>query len=140
MIFSHAGLALAGLASWAVFLATGSAAVAWLALGFLAPAIGLGVSTVTTWTPYPVRPPPGPDPVTAPRAGPGADAALRRALASEALTEQLIDELVARMLAGPGPAIRPRWRLAPLIPALHGVAALATFLLAVLAAIAATVA
>ena len=138
VIFSHAGLALAGLTSWVVFLATGSASVAWLAIGFLAPAIGLGVSTVTTWTPYPVRPRPGPHPGPAYRPGPGEDAALRRALASEALTEQLIDDMLARMLDGPGPASRPRWRLAPLIPALHGVAAIVTFLLGVLAAIAAT--
>lgn len=135
VIFSHAGLALAGLTSWVVFLATGSAAVAWLAIGFLAPAIGLGVSTVTTWTPYPVRPPPVPP---GPPRPPDDEATLRRALASEALTGQLIDDLLARMLAEPARAPGPGSRLAPLIPVLHGVAAIATFLLAVLAAIAAT--
>ncbi len=142
VIFGHAGLALAGLTSWVVFLATRSPPAAWLAVGLLAPAIGLGVSTVTTWTPYPVRPPPGPADgqgravPASPGTGPQDDAALRDALANEALTGQLVDDLLARMLAEPRPARRPRGRLAPLIPALHGVAAIATFLLAVLASIA----
>ncbi|MGI9009144.1 MAG: hypothetical protein ACR2FU_23650 [Streptosporangiaceae bacterium] len=134
IVFCHAGLALAGLTTWVVFLVTWSATPAWLAIGFLAPAIGLGVSTVTTWTPYPVRPPPAPP--VAPRPADDDDT-LRRALASETLTGQLIDDLLARMLAEPDQAARPRSRLAPLIPVLHGVAAIVTFLLTVLAAIAA---
>jgi hypothetical protein len=55
------------------------------------------------------------------------------------LTSELVDDLVERMLAEPPPA-KPAsrgWRLAPVIPVLHGVLALATFLIAVLAAIAA---
>lgn len=139
VVFSHAGLALAGLTTWVLFLATGPAAVAWLAIAFLALAIGLGVSTVTTWTPYPVRPKPTPSQPVTTRPVRQDDGALQRALANEALTGQLIDDLLARMLAEPSPAPRPRWRLAPLIPALHGAAAIATFLLAVLAAITATV-
>jgi hypothetical protein len=138
VIFGHAGLAFSGLTSWIVFVATGSAAVAWLAISFLAPAVGLGVSTLTTWTPYPVQPPAEAGAVTALRPVPAEDAALQRALANETLTDQLIDDLLARMLAGPEPAIRPRWRLAPLIPVLHGVGAIITILLTVLAAITAT--
>jgi hypothetical protein len=64
---------------------------------------------------------------------------LDRVLANEALTSELVDDLVERMLAEPPPA-KPAsrgWRLAPVIPVLHGVLALATFLIAVLAAIAA---
>lgn len=138
IVFGHAGLALAGLSSWIVFLATSSAALAWLAIGFLAPAIGLGVATLTTWTPYPVQPPPAPARPLDRRAAPADEAALRRALANEALTGQLVDELLARMLAEPVNDSRPRWRLAPLIPALHGMAAITTFLLVVLAAVGAT--
>jgi hypothetical protein len=134
VLFCHAGLALAGLTSWVIFLATRYDAAAWLSIGFLAPAIGLGVSTVTTWTPYPVRPPGSEQPVR-PALVPPEDPALRRALANEALTGQLVDDLLARMLAEPSPAARPRWRLAPLIPAVHGVAAIATVLLTVLAAV-----
>ena len=39
------------------------------------------------------------------------------------------------MLADPFPSRRPRLRLVPLIPVVHGVGALTTFMLAVLAAI-----
>src|SRR6266700_348747 len=50
VVFGHAGLAVTGLAGWASFLVTGSAALAWVAIGFLAAAIVLGISTVTVWT------------------------------------------------------------------------------------------
>jgi hypothetical protein len=135
VLFCHAGLALAGLTSWLIFLATRADAAAWLSVGFLAPAIGLGVSTVTTWTPYPVRSPPGSERPVRPALVPPEDPALRRALANEALTGRLIDDLLAEVLAEPRPVARPRWRLAPLIPAVHGVAAIATVLLTVLAAV-----
>jgi hypothetical protein len=55
VIFGHAGLAFAGFAGWVSYLVTGSPALAWLAVGFLAPAVGLGIFTVTVWTPYPAR-------------------------------------------------------------------------------------
>lgn len=135
VLFCHAGLALAGLTSWVIFVVTRSDAAAWLSIGFLAPAIGLGVSTVTTWTPYPVRPPPMAEQPARRTPVPPEDPALHRALANEALTGQLIDDLLDRMLAEPRPAARPRWRLAPLIPAVHGLAAIATILLTVLAAV-----
>jgi manganese efflux pump family protein len=135
VLFGHASLALAGLTSWVIFLATRSDAAAWLAIGFLAPAIGLGVSTVTTWTPYPVRPLSSAQQPARPVPVPPEDPALRRALENDALTGQLVDDLLARMLAEPRPAVQPRWRLAMLIPAVHGVAAIATVLLTVLAAV-----
>src|SRR5215469_12103871 len=55
LIFAHAGMALTGFVSWVSFLISGSVALAWVSFGFLAPAIGLGISTVTVWTPFPVR-------------------------------------------------------------------------------------
>ena len=61
---------------------------------------------------------------------------LERALADEKLSEKLVDELLRANLAPP-PARIPQWSLRPLIPLAHGVLAIATFLLAVLAAIAA---
>jgi hypothetical protein len=179
VIFGHAGLALTGFAWWVSYLVTGSAALAWLAIGFLAPAVGLGLSTVTVWTPYPARRA-GTGGLAGPRrdrpdgGGPdregaghdpgdrdaGSDAAavpaehasrddvpagmltdemLARALSDQALTSELVDDLLASMLAVPQPPARiPRWHLAPLIPAAHGVTALATIMLAVLAAIPAT--
>lgn len=145
LILSHAGLALGGLVSWVIFLVSGLPALAWFAVGLLAPAIGLGISTVTIWTPYPARRPPEPGERSprGDRAGPPSilvtNEMLDLVLANEALTSELVDDLVERMLAEPPPAKPPSrgWRLAPVIPILHGVLALATFLLAMLAAIAA---
>jgi hypothetical protein len=148
LVLGHAGLALSGLISWVSFLASGLPALAWLAVGLLAPAIGLGISTVTVWTPYPVVRPEQ-DQASSPerpRSGESSptilvtNEMLDRVLTDEAMTSDLVDDLVERMLAEP-PATKPapsrRWQLAPVIPILHGILALATFLLAVLAAIAA---
>jgi hypothetical protein len=148
LILGHAGLALSGFASWVSFLVTGSPALAWLAVGLLAPAIGLGISTVTVWTPFPARRPgsgrgsPGSPGLDARRGSTPAilvtTEMLDQVLANEALTGKLVDDLVEQMLSGPTPAppVSRRWQLAPVIPILHGVLAIATFLLATLAAIA----
>lgn len=53
VLYGHFSLALSGLVVWAVFLATGWAPLTWAAVALLAPAIGLGICTVTLWTPYP---------------------------------------------------------------------------------------
>jgi hypothetical protein len=157
LIFGHAGLAFTGFICWVSFLVTGLAALAWVGIGFLALAIGLGVSTVTVWTPYPARRaeasgvpdghgggrapvvPPGHAHGDGMLAGAFTNERLARVLADEVLTSKLVDDLLARMLAPPPPARhRPEWNLAPLIPAVHGVFAIATFLFATLAAIAAS--
>ncbi len=162
VIFGHAGLAITGFACWVSFLVTTSAVLAWLAIGFLALAIGFGTATVTVSTPYPAsQERPSQDLADA---GPadrstGSDASavpdharsddapggmltdemLARALADEALTSRLVDDLLARMLASRPPTARGlTWDLAPLTPAAHGVMAIVTFLLATLSAIAAT--
>jgi hypothetical protein len=155
VIFGHASLALTGLLVWAIALLTGWVPLAWAAVVLLMPAIGLGLSTVTLWTPYPGRPP-GAAP-NAPRSAasaPGSvvatrgidpvpgrvtDDLLTRALADEVLAGELTDMVVAGVHgARPGPARKPRWHLTPLIPAAHGMAAVTTFLLAVLTAAGAT--
>lgn len=56
VLFGHFGLAISGLATWASYLATGWEPLAWSAVGLLVLAIGLGICTVTLWTPYPHRP------------------------------------------------------------------------------------
>jgi len=149
LIIGHAALALAGFVSWVAFLLTGTAALAWLAIGFLAPAIGLGISTVTVWTPYPARQPssgqqsPAPPRLDGGRGNTPAilvtNEMLDQVLANDALTGKLVDDLVERMLTGPAPQppVSRSWQLAPVIPILHGILAIATFLLATLAAIAA---
>ena len=72
VLYGHFSLALTGLVVWAVFLATGWGPLSWVAVVLLAPAIGLGICTVTLWTPYP-RPAgdTGPAPAGPPPEGPG---------------------------------------------------------------------
>jgi hypothetical protein len=140
VIFGHAGLAFTGLLAWISFVVTGVPALAWVSLGLLAPAVGLGISTVTLWTPYPSAQPP--DEPQRPQfdglLGITSDEALARVLEDEALTTKLVDELVETMLTKPDPAVgRPRVQFSPLIPAAHGLLALCTILFAVLAAVSA---
>lgn len=149
LILGHAGLAFAGFVSWVSFLLTGTPALAWLAIGFLAPAIGLGISTVTVWTPFPARhSDSGQQSSAPPRLDGGrgstptilvSNEMLDQVLENEALTGKLVDDLVERMLTGTAspPPVSRSWQLAPVIPILHGILAIATFLLAMLAAIAA---
>jgi hypothetical protein len=62
----HAGAASAGLLAWIAYLVTGWTGLAWLAVGVLLAAIGLGMATLTVWTA------PAPRGVPAP-AGPAAE-------------------------------------------------------------------
>lgn len=141
VLAGHAGLAFTGFVCWLIFLTTTVPIAAWLALGFLMPAIGLGISTVTVWTPYPAHRGQAGRAVDLRDAGHhGNDAESRsipddllaRALADEELTGQLVDRLLAANLEQPGP---PRFDYRPLIPLAHGVMAILTFALGTLAAI-----
>jgi hypothetical protein len=126
VVFGHASAALTGLLIWLGFVKTRSDLLAWLGVTVVAGAIALGVCTVTLWTPYPVAVPPASPPAAAARASAPADAGT------------ITDEMIAGLLADPFPASRrPRLKLAGLVPVAHGFAALTTFMLAVLAAIAA---
>src|SRR6266496_4889041 len=89
VIFGHAGLAFTGFVGWVSYLVTGSPALAWLAVGFLAPAVGLGISTVTVWTPYPAH-----------RAGAGADDPSRRDKGGDVPSVPPGQARAADMLAG----------------------------------------
>ena len=51
LIFGHSGLAISGLLIWAAFVASGARPLAWTAVGVLMVTVGLGLSTVTLWTP-----------------------------------------------------------------------------------------
>ncbi len=141
VIFGHAGLAFTGLLWWISFVLTADVALAWLSIGFLAPAIGLGISTVTLWTPYPVRRP-STEPDLRPydgMLGITTDEMLAAALEDETLTTKLVDDLVASVLARPEPTLRrAKWQLRPLVPAAHGLLAINTVLFAVLAAVSAS--
>jgi hypothetical protein len=139
LIFGHAGLALSGLLVWSGYVATGTKAVAWTAVGLLMVTIALGLCTVTLWTPYPAGRPgerrtPAPtdeSPVVVPDNPAGA-------VDSPDSSESLItDEMIAELLAEPQGTrqhrpIRPNPEV--LVPIAHGFAAISTFVLAVMTA------
>jgi len=140
LIAGHAGLALSGLVVWVAYLASGARALAWTAVGVLMVTVGLGLCTVTLWTPYPVRKPgerqafPGQQP---PAAIPGAAAGPARGGGS--LEDPVTDEMIAHLIDEPRREyaawhrpIRPN--LAVLVPIAHGFAAVGTFVLAVMTA------
>ena len=154
VIFTHLGFGALGLVAWIGYVVTGQDWLAWTGVGLLMPGIGLGICTVTLWAPYPTPPERG-VPVTD-DAGPGGagpasgmlatpaegaighrltDEGLARALSSEAQASKLINEALASLPAQQATARTSRRHLAPLIPAGHGLAAVATFVLAVLSAI-----
>jgi manganese efflux pump family protein len=124
VVFGHASAALTGLAVWVSYLASGWDPVAWLGVLLIATAITLGICMITLWTPYPIR--------LDPTAGEEAQAAPGER--PDAFT--VTDQMIARLLAEPiGVRRRRRLPLLPLIPACHGFAAMATFLLATSTAI-----
>ena len=139
LIFGHAGLAISGLLIWAAFVASGARALAWTAVGVLMVTVGLGLSTVTLWTPYPAR-----RPGERRDAAPWDEAAVVISDAGEGpagepgpQAYQVTDEMIARLLDDPfpGPRRHPiRPNPAVLVPIAHGFAAIATFVLAVTAA------
>jgi manganese efflux pump family protein len=133
VVFGHAGVALTGLGVWISYLATGWRLLAWVGVTLVCTAICLGICTVTLWTPYPVLA----DPVLADPAPGGVRVAGAPAAAGEphdAFT--VTDEMIASLLAEPVPTPRrSRRHLLPLIPLVHGLGALTTFLLTVTAAL-----
>jgi hypothetical protein len=155
VVFGHFGLASTGLLVWVSYLATRWIALAWLAVGLLMVVIGLGVSTVTVWTPFPAHragsgatpgdpggdAAPDDDALAAPAEGAltggPTDEMLHRALTDDVLLSQLVEDVVARAQHSQAPARAARQRrahLTVLIPASHGLAAITTMILAVLTA------
>ena len=140
-LFGHFSLALTALAVWVSYLATGWAALAWTAVGLLMPAIGLGIATVTLWTPYPHLPDAGVGPTSGQLTGGVVataltDEVLATALTDDALAGRLVDQVIAGASQGAKrkPPSRPGGQVAVLIPLTHGMAAVATFALAVVTA------
>jgi hypothetical protein len=108
--FAHFGLAVAGLLAWIAYLATGLAGLAWAGCGLLLPVAGLGMVLVLWFPERSVAAAPRPAAQAVP-AGAGPEPVLAR----------------------PGP---PSSRHPPVpIVAVHGVFAVATILLALLAAV-----
>jgi manganese efflux pump family protein len=119
VIVSHFTLALTGLGIWIAFLATGTAALAWVAVAVVLSVAGLGMATLAGGLPEQREPGDGPPEQQPARVTPLAGAGS----ASTGVTS-------ARTQAIGVPAGKPL----PII-ALHGVLASATLLLVVLAAI-----
>jgi manganese efflux pump family protein len=145
LVFGHPGVAASGLAIWVSYLISGLDALAWAGVALIAIAITMGISMVTLWTPYPVRPAPEATAgaVHATVSGPAGPAGPAGPDAGFAAGEAFIvtDEMIAGLLARPYPARRRRrLQLLPLIPAVHGFSALATFLLALYTAVSARLA
>lgn len=132
LIFGHATAAISGLLIWTAFLASGIRPLAWAAVGLLMAAIGLGLCTVTLWTPYPARKP------GRPRSLHPDDAAEMTREPGGRPAIEVTDEMIARLLAEPARATRPRpVRVDPavMVPVAHGFMAIGTFVLAVTSAI-----
>ena len=134
LIFSHAGLAITGLLVWTTYVAVGAKALAWTAVGILMITVGLGLSTVTLWTPYPARKPGerrADEPVVVvPDTPAGAADPLQPDF-------EVTDEMIHRLLDDSYSAGRRRpihLNPAVLVPVAHGFAAIGTFVLAVTAA------
>jgi hypothetical protein len=133
VVFGHAGAALVGLTVWISYLSSGWRPLAWIGVVLVCAAISLGICTVTLWTPYPVRPDPGADREDLEGGESGAAPVQPAGEHDDMFT--VTDEMIASLLAGPSPARRRRVHLLPLVPAAHGLAALTTFMLTVLAAL-----
>jgi hypothetical protein len=153
VVLAHFGIASTGLLVWISYLATTWIVLAWLAVALLMVVIGLGVSTVTVWTPFPAHRADagtGPDdpggggapdddaivtPAEEALTGGPTDEMLNRALTDDVLLSQLVEDVVAQARDAQSKAMRHyRANLTVLIPAAHGLAAITTMVLAVLTA------
>jgi manganese efflux pump family protein len=136
LIFGHMGLALTGLALWIAYVATGSRALCWAAVGILTGVIALGICTVTLWTPYPARGAGAPRDEPPPRrpSGPAGPAASSSSGSEPDAGFTLTDEMIEQFLDDPFPRSRARTQFEAIVPVVHGLAAMATFVLAVMTA------
>src|SRR6266568_799505 len=115
VIFTHLSFGALGLVAWVSYVVTGQDWLAWTGAG---PVSGMLAAPPENAIGYRLT-----------------DEGLAKALSSEAHASRLINEALASLPAQQAPARKSRRHLAPLIPAGHGIAAVATFVLAVLSAI-----
>lgn len=135
LIFGHMGLALTGLGLWIGFTGSGAKVLCWAAVGILTGVISLGICTVTLWTPYPARNPGLFVSDTVPPSSAGSAPPASSGSATDTSGFTVTDEMIQEFLADPFPVSRgSRSHLATLVPVMHGIGALTTFLLAVMTA------
>ena len=152
VIFGHFGLALTGLVIWIVYLVVGWAALAWIAVGVLLPVAGLGMAALAIGLPglpslpgLPGRPvPAATGSAVAGRASAGgisaSGASAGGTVTSGAITDSSTTGTTAHTgttagAGGPGREVSGKRRLSPLIIVGHGVVAVTTMLLVLLAAL-----
>jgi hypothetical protein len=125
----HAGAAVAALLAWIAYLITGWSSLGWLAVSLLLAVIGLGMATLTVWT---AQASPSPAPVTPAPTAPAPTAPAPTAPAP--IAPAPIAPAPVPLDGTPAP---PRRDLRIIVPIVHGLAASATILLALLTVVAA---
>lgn len=145
VLFGHFGLALTGLVIWLAYLVTGWAALAWVAVAVLLPVAGLGMATLAIGLP-------GRRDVAAERhvgdPGSAADVGVARPGSGGSDKAGIGTPGTIRTATATGRGVRTgpadldtagavsvRARLSPLVIAIHGVLAVTTMILVVLAAL-----
>jgi manganese efflux pump family protein len=132
VIFGHFGLALSGLVIWVVYLVTGWAALAWTAVGVLLPVAGLGMATLAVGLPGYRTPA-----VTRRNATAAAGHNAAVAVGSDDSAADADDTGTdgALTVGTHTRTVAVRARLSPLVVAGHGMLAVTTILLVLLAAL-----
>lgn len=139
LLLGHFGLALCGLAVWAVYLVTGWAALAWAAVGVLLPVAGLGMATLVNGLP-------GRRTATSQGQSSGTGSVGSDTVAGDAAGNQVAGAGTSGSTrtatigaSSPGRAdagaVPVRARLSPLVVAVHGALAVTTIILVLLAAL-----
>jgi manganese efflux pump family protein len=139
MLLGHFGLALCGLALWVVYLVTGWAALAWVAVGVLLPVAGLGMATLVNGLPgRRAASPQGNGGETGPGGNDAAagDAAVIQVAGADTSGSTRTATIGASSPGTAGASTVPvRARLAPMVVAAHGALAVTTMILVLLAAL-----
>jgi hypothetical protein len=100
-------------------------------VGILTGVIALGICTVTLWTPYPARDAAAPRDQPPPRPAAPARPAQSEGFAGITVTDEMIEQFLDDPFPRSGGT---RGQLAAIIPVVHGLAAITTFVLAVMTA------